>query len=77
MLEEGRKLAKIAKNVAVKVPLTPDGLKTCKDAALGRHHGERHLCFSAARPCSPPRRSPASSRPSSAASTTTAMTACS
>ena len=26
MLEEGRKLAKIAKNVAVKVPLTPDGL---------------------------------------------------
>ena len=30
MLEEGRKLAKLAKNVAVKVPLTPDGLKTCK-----------------------------------------------
>ena len=24
MLEEGRKLAKLAKNVAVKVPLTPD-----------------------------------------------------
>jgi transaldolase len=30
MLEEGRKLAK---NVAVKVPLTPDGLKTCKALA--------------------------------------------
>jgi transaldolase len=30
MMEEGKKLAKIAKNVAVKVPLTPDGLKTCK-----------------------------------------------
>ena len=30
MLAEGRKLAALAKNVAVKVPLTPDGLKTCK-----------------------------------------------
>src|SRR5262249_38405311 len=27
MLAEGRKLAKIAKNVTVKVPLTPNGLK--------------------------------------------------
>lgn len=30
MLIEGRKLAKIAPNVTVKVPLTVDGLKTCK-----------------------------------------------
>jgi len=30
MLAEGRKLAKLAKNVCVKVPLTWDGLKTCK-----------------------------------------------
>src|SRR3989339_2247644 len=30
MLHEGRKLATISKNVAVKVPLTPDGLKVCK-----------------------------------------------
>ncbi|MBM3522619.1 MAG: fructose-6-phosphate aldolase, partial [Alphaproteobacteria bacterium] len=30
MLAEGRKLAKLAPNVAVKVPLTPDGLKTCR-----------------------------------------------
>ncbi|MEQ8395894.1 transaldolase family protein, partial [Thalassobaculum sp.] len=30
MLREGRYLASIAKNVAVKVPLTVDGLKTCK-----------------------------------------------
>src|SRR5262245_17935601 len=30
MLAEGRKLAKIAKNIAVKVPLTQDGLKTCR-----------------------------------------------
>ena len=30
MLEEGLYLAKIAKNIAVKVPLTPAGLKVCK-----------------------------------------------
>ncbi len=31
MLKEGRELASIAPNVAVKVPLTPDGLLTCKE----------------------------------------------
>ena len=30
MLTEGRKLAGLAPNIAVKVPLTPDGLKTCR-----------------------------------------------
>ena len=30
MLAEGRKLAKIAENIAVKVPLTWAGLQTCK-----------------------------------------------
>jgi transaldolase len=30
MLAEGRKLATIAKNVAIKVPLTWDGLKACR-----------------------------------------------
>ena len=30
MLEEGQYLASLAKNVAVKVPLTPAGLQTCK-----------------------------------------------
>ena len=47
MLAEGRKLAKIAKNIAVKVPLTPDGLKTCK---MLRGEGTMvnvTLCFSA------------------------------
>lgn len=47
MLEEGRKLAKLATNVAVKVPLTPDGLKTCK---VLREEGTMvnvTLCFSA------------------------------
>jgi transaldolase len=47
MLKEGRLLARIADNVVVKVPLTPDGLKACK--AL-RDDGTRvnvTLCFSA------------------------------
>src|SRR5262249_41550411 len=33
MLAEGRALSKLARNVAVKVPLTPDGLKTCRALA--------------------------------------------
>ena len=48
MLEEGRKLAKIAKNVAVKVPLTPDGLKTCKALVSEGTMVNVTLCFSAA-----------------------------
>jgi transaldolase len=48
MLDEGRKLAKIAKNVAVKVPLTPDGLKTCKALAAEGTMVNVTLCFSAA-----------------------------
>src|ERR1700730_6237597 len=47
MLEEGRKLAKIAKNVAVKVPLTPDGLKTCKILRAEGTMVNVTLCFSA------------------------------
>ena len=48
MLEEGRKLAKIAKNVTVKVPLTPDGLKTCKALSSEGTMVNVTLCFSAA-----------------------------
>lgn len=48
MLEEGRKLAKIAKNVAVKVPLTPAGLKTCKALTAEGTMVNVTLCFSAA-----------------------------
>jgi transaldolase len=47
MLEEGRKLAKIAKNVTVKVPLTPDGLKTCKTLREEGTMVNVTLCFSA------------------------------
>jgi len=48
MLAEGRKLAKIAKNVAVKVPLTPDGLKTCRVLADEGTQVNVTLCFSPA-----------------------------
>jgi len=47
MLAEGRKLAKIARNVAVKVPLTPDGLKACKALSEEGTMVNVTLCFSA------------------------------
>ncbi|MCE9507780.1 MAG: fructose-6-phosphate aldolase [Alphaproteobacteria bacterium] len=47
MLKEGQRLAKIAKNVAVKVPLTPDGLKVCKALSDGGTMVNVTLCFSA------------------------------
>lgn len=48
MLKEGQRLAKIAKNVAVKVPLTPDGLKVCKALSDQGTMVNVTLCFSAA-----------------------------
>ncbi len=48
MLKEGLRLAKIAKNVAVKVPLTPDGLKVCKILSDQGTMVNVTLCFSAA-----------------------------
>jgi len=48
MLAEGHKLAKLAKNVAVKVPLTPDGLKTCKALSSDGIMVNVTLCFSPA-----------------------------
>lgn len=47
-LAEGRLLAKIAKNVTVKVPLTMDGLKTCKALRAEGTMVNVTLCFSAA-----------------------------
>ena len=47
MLREGRILAKIARNVAVKVPLTWDGLKTCKVLSGEGTMVNVTLCFSA------------------------------
>ncbi|MEI6986748.1 MAG: fructose-6-phosphate aldolase [Rhodospirillaceae bacterium] len=48
MLAEGRKLAKISQHIAVKVPLTPDGLKTCKALSSDGIMVNVTLCFSAA-----------------------------
>ena len=47
MIAEGRKLAKIAPNIAVKVPLTWDGLKACKTLSDEGTMVNVTLCFSA------------------------------
>jgi transaldolase len=47
MLAEGRRLAKIAKNVAVKVPLTWEGLKVCRTLSNEGTMVNVTLCFSA------------------------------
>lgn len=47
MIAEGRKLAKIADNIAVKVPLTLDGLKACKVLSSEGNMVNVTLCFSA------------------------------
>ncbi len=48
MIKEGKKLAAIADNVAVKVPLTPDGLKVCKELTDAGTMVNVTLCFSPA-----------------------------
>jgi transaldolase len=47
MISEGRKLAKIAENVAVKLPLTWDGLKACRTLSEDGIPVNVTLCFSA------------------------------
>ena len=47
MLEEGRRLAKIANNITVKVPLTYDGLRACKELSSEGTMVNVTLCFSA------------------------------
>ena len=47
MIAEGRKLVEIADNIAVKVPLTWDGLKACKTLTDDGHMVNVTLCFSA------------------------------
>ena len=47
MIREGKELRKIAKNVAVKVPLTLDGLKACKTLSSEGTMVNVTLCFSA------------------------------
>jgi transaldolase len=48
MRKEAQKLAKIADNVAVKVPLTPAGLKVCKELSDAGTMTNVTLCFSPA-----------------------------
>ncbi len=47
MLDEGRKLAAVAPNITVKVPLTWDGLKTCRTLSQAGTMVNVTLCFSA------------------------------
>jgi transaldolase len=47
MIAEGQRLAAIAPNIAVKVPLTWDGLRACKALTDAGHMVNVTLCFSA------------------------------
>ncbi|SES26295.1 transaldolase [Tranquillimonas rosea] len=47
MINEGHELKKIADNIAIKVPLTLDGLKACKHLTDEGHMVNVTLCFSA------------------------------
>jgi transaldolase len=47
MMKEAEVLRKIADNIAIKVPLTPDGLKTCKALTDDGTMVNVTLCFSA------------------------------
>ncbi len=48
MMREAGVLRKVAKNIAIKVPLTPDGLKACKALTGDGTMVNVTLCFSAA-----------------------------
>jgi transaldolase len=48
MVEEGRKLAKIHKNVVVKLPLIRDGIQACKELAADGIRTNVTLCFTPA-----------------------------
>jgi transaldolase len=48
MIREAEVLRKVAKNIAIKVPLTPDGLKACKALTGDGTMVNVTLCFSAA-----------------------------
>jgi transaldolase len=46
IITEGKRLAKIADNITIKVPLTWDGLKACKSLSGDGHKVNVTLCFS-------------------------------
>ncbi len=47
MVKEGREFAKIAKNIVVKVPMTPEGMKACRLLTKGGIKVNTTLVFSA------------------------------
>ena len=48
MVQEARKLSQISKNIVIKLPLTEEGLKTCKLLSKKKIKTNVTLCFSAA-----------------------------
>ena len=48
MIAEANKLKKISKNIVIKLPLTENGLKTCKTLSKSKIKTNVTLCFSAA-----------------------------
>lgn len=46
MMKEAAVLAKIAENICIKLPLTMDGLKACKNLTADGHKTNVTLCFS-------------------------------
>jgi transaldolase len=47
MIREGQKLAKIHKNIVIKVPLTRDGIRACSSLSKDGYKVNVTLCFSA------------------------------
>ena len=70
MVAEARELARIHEWVAVKIPMTPDGIKATRILAEEDIRVNVTLIFSPSRPCWPPRRARPTSARSSAAWTT-------
>jgi TalC/MipB family fructose-6-phosphate aldolase len=75
MMREAEILRKIADNVCIKVPLTIDGLKTCKKLRPMARWSTSRCASRPTRRCWPPRPARPSSRPSWAVMTTTASMA--
>jgi transaldolase len=74
MMREAEVLRKIADNVCIKVPLTIDGLKTCKALTGEGTMVNVTLCFSANQALLAAKAGRRSFRPSSGGMTTTAST---
>jgi len=74
MVKEGRELAKIHKNIVVKVPLIAEGLKATKRLSAEGIRVNVTLCFSPTKPCWLQRLGPGASLRSSAGWMTSAQT---